>query len=227
MSSHKGIRLTLAIALVLSLVVVLGLTINVGRTASGNPIRAKLLRKKDDDKRNPSGQELAALRRQNRLNTERTFKTRDFKDMPLAIRRVRNLQSDNWHKDLEIEVRNTSAKPIYSILAYLEFPDDKVEGNGVSGIAIVFGERKYIDLTRIGDHQDPHLNPGDTYVFTIPEKLRKGLKVQHARSPQAFKRLELHFQLISFGDGTGFLVDEPADTRMRKSSSGGIKNHHA
>lgn len=44
---------------------------------------------------------------------ERKLTTRDFQGMPLAVR-VRNLQSDTWHKDLEIEVRNVSGKPIYS-----------------------------------------------------------------------------------------------------------------
>jgi hypothetical protein len=67
----------------------------------------------------------------------------------------------------------------------------------------------------IGDPQDPHLNPGDTYVFTIPENLKKGLKVHHEKSPEAFKRLELHFGVISFGDGTGFEVGEFTTTDQR------------
>jgi len=226
MSSHKGIKLTLAIALLVSLVVVLGLTFNVGRTAAGNPIRAKLLRKKDDTKRNPSGPELALLRRQIPEKKERTFKARDFKDNPLIVRQVRNLQSDTWHKDLEIEVKNISTKPIYCILAYLQFPDDPVSGNGVSGFTVVYGERKYIDLRRVGDPQDPHLNPGDTYVFTIPEKMKKGLKVQHEKSPNNFNRLELHFGVISFGDGTGFAAEEFRDYRAIKLNPVTNKNHH-
>src|SRR5438309_12052540 len=80
---------------------------------------------------------------------ERTFKTRDFKDMPLAIVKVRNLQSDTWYKDLEIEVKNISTKPIYSILAYLIFPDNKIYGNEVAGITLEYGVRKYIRLSVI------------------------------------------------------------------------------
>lgn len=225
MSSHKRIKLTLAIALLVSLVAVLSLAFNVGRTAPGKPITAKLLRKKDDTKRKPTGPELALLRRQIPEKKERTLKARDVKDTPLTISKVRNLQSDTWHKDLEIEVKNTSTKPIYSILAYLEFPDDPVQG-GVSGIVVVYGERKYIDLRRVGDPQDPHLNPGDTYVFTIPEKLKKGLKVQHEKSPNNFNRLELHFGVISFGDGTGFAAEEFRDYRAIKLNPVTNKNHH-
>src|SRR5947209_18784810 len=53
---------------------------------------------------------------------ERKLKLKGFKDIPVAIREVRNLQSDTWHKDLEIEVKNISDKPIYFMLAYLIFP---------------------------------------------------------------------------------------------------------
>jgi hypothetical protein len=225
MSSHKGIKLTLAIALLVSFVVVLGLTFNVGKTAAADPIRARLLRKNDDTKRKPSGPELALLRRQIPEKKERTFKARDLKDNPLSVRQVKNLQSDTWHKDLEIEVKNTSTKPIYCILAYLEFPDDPVPV-GVAGIAVVYGERKYFDLRRVGDPQDPHLNPGDTYVFTIPEKMKKGLKVQHEKSPNNFNRLQLHFGVISFGDGTGFEAEEFSDYRAIKLNPVTHKNHH-
>ena len=48
--------------------------------------------------------------------------------MPLVVTEVRNLQSETWHKDLEIEVKNISDKPIYSILAFLAFDDIKVVG---------------------------------------------------------------------------------------------------
>jgi hypothetical protein len=225
MSSHKGIKVSLVIAFLVSVVVVLSLTFNVGRTTAANPIRAKLLRKKDDTKRKPTGPEPALLRRQIPEKKERTFKARDFKDTPLTIRQVKNLQSDTWYKNLEIEVKNISTKPIYSILAYLQFPDDPVPV-GVAGFTVVFGERKYFDLRRVGDLQDPHLNPGDTYVFTIPEKMKKGLKVQHEKSPNYFNRLELHFGVISFGDGTGFAAEEFSDYRAIKLNPVTNKNHH-
>ena len=117
---------------------------------------------------------------------ERIFKTQDFKDMPVAIVKARNLQSDTWYEDLGIEVKNVSTKPIYSILAYLIFPDNKIHGNGVSGITLEYGVRKYIRLSVIADPQDPHLDPGETVILTIAEQYRRGLKVQHETSPEAF-----------------------------------------
>lgn len=227
----KTIKLVLAIALVSALVTVFSSTINNGRTAAKNPITRKMLRRHDKTKGPPTSAETAFLRSQEQVKEEqqiippRTFKMRDFKDMPLAVSKVKNLESDTWHQDLQIEVKNISTKPIYSILAHLQFPDDKVS-DGVSGINLRFGERKYIDIRRVGDPQDPHLNPGDTYVFTIPERARKGLKIQHERAAENFKRLELHFGVISFGDGTGFEVGDFTDYRSIRIPAQN-KNHHA
>ena len=160
---------------------------------------------------------------------ERTFKLRDFKDNPLTVRQVKNLESDTWHTDLAIEVKNISTKPIYSIIAYLEFPEHKAPGNHDTGIILRFGERKYIDIRVMGDPQDQHLDPGDKYVFTIPPQYRKGLKIQHEKAADEFKRLELHFGLISFGDATGFEAGDPTDYRglSIKHSIQGNQRHHA
>src|SRR6267142_6295415 len=146
MEPRKRISLILAITLVASLLTIIATTLGRARDNPPGVMKVKVLRRKDQLHIKPRAEEIAAF--QQGGQRERTFKTRDFKDMPLAIRQVRNLQSDTWHKDLEIEVKNISSKPIYSILAYLEFPDEPVRGDGVSGIVIIFGERKYIDLKR-------------------------------------------------------------------------------
>ncbi len=135
---------------------------------------------------------------------------------------MRKLQSHTWYNDLEIEVKNVSTKPIYFILAYLDFPDVSVPANGVLGIPLHFGFNDNIDIRRIADPQDLHLNPGDTYIFVIPEGAREGLK---ERSPEAlpFKKLELHFGVINFGDGTSFHVERLMDLRLKRSD---LKKHH-
>ena len=156
---------------------------------------------------------------------ERKLKTKDFQDMPLVVRQVRNLKSDSWHKDLEIEVKNVSTKPIYFILAYLKFPDVPVPADGVYGIALEFGKSKYIDYRKDANPQDLHLNPGDTFTFTIPENMRKGLRVRHQGSPEQMKKLEIHFSAISFGDGTGFVAEQLRDRRRKRAHPGVKKNH--
>lgn len=44
--------------------------------------------------------------------------------MPVRVREVKDLQSETWPNDLEIEVENVSSKLIYFMNAALIFPDD-------------------------------------------------------------------------------------------------------
>jgi hypothetical protein len=147
---------------------------------------------------------------------ERKLKVREFKDMPLRVK-IKNLQSKTWHKDLEIEVKNISDKPIYFILAYLVFLDDKV-ADGEVGIRLTFGKRENIQIIQLADPGDPQIEPGEVYVFTIPEPFRTNFEGRHKRYPNLDKNLLLRFAVISFGDGTGFEVGEPRDFRGRKVS---------
>jgi hypothetical protein len=183
------------------------------------------MRRKDRSKLPASASELAELPRKAASQEKRSVKVREFKDMPLKVQAIRNLDKETWHKDLQIEVKNIGTKPIYSVLAYLEFLDQKPPDDSVTAIILRFGERKYIDIRVVGDPQDSHINPGDTYVFTIEDKYRKGLAIKHEKSPELFTHMELRFNLISFGDGTGFEVGDPTDYRQIKKSSSEDKKH--
>jgi hypothetical protein len=144
--------------------------------------------------------------------------------MPLVIREVRNLESDTWYKDLEIEVRNVSTKSIYFIFGYLEFPDVSVTGNGRSGIHLEFGDRKNGDMRRLADPQDSHLDPGGTVVLTIPEQYRKGLRAKHERVPQNVKKFELHFAVRADGFNLSHRRQVPHRiAREREVFGGGIQ----
>jgi hypothetical protein len=147
---------------------------------------------------------------------ERKLKLKPFKDAPVVIHKVRNLQSDEWHKDLEIEIKNISGKPIYFMLAYLIFPDQPTPSGGQAGIRLVYGDPKrngHID--RYSNPEDEHLKPGETYVFTIPEIDRKGLAVRHKKFPEGNNNFVLELAIINFGDGTGFIAGQSRDYRGR------------
>ena len=224
----QNARLIFAIGLVFGTIILLGWTIRPGETATPEPITRQIMRRKDRSKLPASAGEVAELRRKAHGQEKRNLRIREFKDMPLKIQAIRNLDSETWHTDLQIEVKNVGTKPIYSILAYLEFLDEKekVPGNGVSAIILRYGERKYLDITVDGDPRDAHLNPGDTYVFTIEQKYKKGLAIRHERSPESFRHMEFRFNLINFGDRTGFEVGDPTDYRNVKKPSGDGKKHH-
>ena len=148
---------------------------------------------------------------------ERTFKKKEFRDMPLRVRKVKNLQSETWPNDLEIEIENVSTKPIYFIHAVLEFPDDPAP-NGGSGITLEYGNLENMDIARIAGEGDEHLDPGKTVALVVSDIYRKGLLAKQRDTPDNMKRLEFWFHIISFGDGTGFEVSQFLDLRKRKAS---------
>jgi hypothetical protein len=45
------------------------------------------------------------------------------RQIPVRVTNLRNLQNEDWLKDLEIEVENISTKPIYCLVVYIRFPD--------------------------------------------------------------------------------------------------------
>ncbi len=132
----------------------------------------------------------------------RKMTVKGLKDMPIEVRAVKNLEADNWIEALQIEIKNTGQKPIYCISAHLSFPDTK-QGNMEVGVPLDFGNMDNMDLRRLAPVDDPHLNPGEVNIWTIPEELRKGLDERVKNLPNLYVKSELEVHLISFGDGTG------------------------
>lgn len=151
---------------------------------------------------------------------ERKVKIREFKDAPVVITEVRNLQQEeNWFRDLEIEVKNVSDKPVYYILLVIEFPDipapppeRRADGSmplrTFTGNFLDYGDTRLANLTELATEKDKPLNPGATYVFRVPEPQVKGLDYMLREKnlpPQAADRIELELNTISFGDGSGVI----------------------
>lgn len=145
---------------------------------------------------------------------ERKLKMKEGINVPLEVQ-VRNLQSKEWLKDLEIEVKNVGKKPIYSIVAYLMLPDVKWAER--VGIPLDYGNPKNTRFDRYAEAEDPRIDPGDSYVFKIDEDLQKGFESQAKESPDEFKKFELWFEIISFGDGTGLVNGGSQGTRKKAS----------
>ena len=158
--------------------------------------KVRVLRRHHERRVKPKREEVARLQDDKK---ERTFKTREFHQMPVAVHEVKNLQSDTWYDDLKIVVKNVSKKPIYFISAYLQFPDVPAPGNAVSGIILEFGNRKNGNLQRIPDPRDVVLNPGEVVALTIHKQYRAGLKAKQERQPENVKKFEFHFGHYQLG----------------------------
>ncbi|HEX5733725.1 MAG TPA: hypothetical protein VF131_12895 [Blastocatellia bacterium] len=135
---------------------------------------------------------------------------------PVTITAIRNLKSKNWIEDLEIEVQNTSAKPIYALHIILEFPDIPkrlVEGELRGTVTtITYGRLQLTQRNEFATSEDVPINPGEKLILKIPEPQRLGLESVLAKtnlSRSDIKKINLLMRRLSYGDGTGFKAGEP------------------
>lgn len=127
------------------------------------------------------------------------------KRVPLKIK-VKNANSKKWVHDLEIEVTNTSQKPVYFVSLYLTLPEVKGLLGSKVGFWLRYGRPELTDFSAVLNSDDVPIQPGQTHVFRIPESSAKGW--DHLREKEGRpepKVIDLVFQVLNFGDGTGFL----------------------
>lgn len=119
----------------------------------------------------------------------------------------KNLANDDWLSDFELEVTNISNKPIYFLDLGLHWfvPDSNSRDGRRTGITLSYGRIDFIDFNTRPVSSDEPLLPGQTHVFTIPEKYQKGWKAHRTRAGKPNpSKVELIFMFLNFGDGTGF-----------------------
>ena len=148
------------------------------------------------------------------------------KHLPLKFE-IKNLNSDRWVYDLEIDVTNTSTKPIYYLDFFITMPGykSKMTGNKL-GFWFSYGRIELVDFAAPLLPDDIPIAPGEKHTFKIRESLAKGWEEQSKNEgrPEP-KVLSLQFQGLNFGDGTGFVTTagEPVNIH-RKSGGAGAAN---
>jgi hypothetical protein len=124
--------------------------------------------------------------------------------LPLKVK-VKNLNSKKWIHDLEVEVTNTSDKPIYFLDFHMIFPGVRGSLGYEIGFALRYGRIQLTEFTTPIEPDDVPIQPGETHIFKIPESSANGWDHLRDREnrPEP-KKVRLIFQLINFGDGTGY-----------------------
>lgn len=172
---------------------------------------------------------------------QRRIKTREFKDMPLKVLEVRNLQKgENWVRDLEVEVENVSGRPIYYVSITLELPDiltppPRPRDDGTSatrtvvGFILEYGSPRLLDVKELAAADDAPLRPGERYIFKVPDLYVKSfasMKKSMGFGEEATKNVVLDLVTVSFGDGSGYLGGRkwayPAKSHRRKGQPASI-----
>jgi hypothetical protein len=137
------------------------------------------------------------------------------KHVPLAIKirkekekEFKDLDNERWARDFELEVTNTGDKPIYSFSLLL-----KLDVTAAAGYQIVapisYGRIELSDHRIKAKPDDYYLAPGDSVILKFwPSQIEwweKARQEEHRPHP---KKIQVKFQNLSFGDGTGFMGNE-------------------
>jgi len=146
---------------------------------------------------------------------ERVLESLIKKQLPIKVNikkekeaSFKDLNNPNWLREFELEVINTGDKPIYFLDIQL-ISDVKIGGQSLD-FPLIYGRPELGDVISKAWPEDVPIKPGESYVFKIhpgqipawEQNVRDGIM------PDATKIVVLP-QTISFGDGTGYFVDEP------------------
>jgi hypothetical protein len=132
----------------------------------------------------------------------------------------RDLDNDNWARDLELEVKNTGDQPIYFIFFYLLVPEAKI-ADSYQAFSIYYGRPALSDWTERPTSQDVPIKPGETVFLKIEETGVRGWDEARAagKVPARITGSRLIFQDLSFGDGTGFEGTSGSPRSKREDTS--------
>ncbi|HEX5703818.1 MAG TPA: hypothetical protein VFX97_11505 [Pyrinomonadaceae bacterium] len=133
--------------------------------------------------------------------------------MPIKVRlkrekekAIKDLTNASWYEDFQLEVTNTSDKPIYFLNLWLILPELINRSGRPDGFVLNYGRMDFLAFDTRPISTDIPIAPGSTYVFEIPEQFQKGWAAHKQRDNVSDpKKLELSLTQLSFGDGSGFI----------------------
>lgn len=124
--------------------------------------------------------------------------------VPLKVK-VKNENSKRWTRDLEIEVTNSSTRPIYFLDFFVTLPEIRVSGIKV-GFWMHYGRAELLVFSTPITPEDVPLQPGEKYTFKLQNGEADGWDYLKDKEGKPEPRIiEIGFQRLNFGDGTGYL----------------------
>jgi hypothetical protein len=126
------------------------------------------------------------------------------KHLPITVE-VRNLDKDDWLSEFEIEVTNTGEKPIYFLSFVLILPDSKDSSGIPTGFPLRYGRSELYVYENKVNSEDIPLKMGESFILKVSEKsVKNWKKAKNSFNMQESKVIQLFFQMLRFGDGSGF-----------------------
>jgi hypothetical protein len=146
-------------------------------------------------------------------NEERELKDTIPKHLPIKVKikkekekAFKDLKNEKWLRDFELEVTNTGDKPIYFLSLNIILPEIKAPDGNNMGFPLHYGRSALGSIETKAGPDDIPIKPGETYVFSLSEiRVLNWERFRREENKPDAKKLILRFQILSFGDGTGFM----------------------
>jgi hypothetical protein len=138
--------------------------------------------------------------------TERVIEDHIPEHLPIKVE-LNNLQKKPLLRNLEVKVTNTSNKPIYHLVLGVILPEIISPHGEPMGFPLRYGRMDLISFQEPIRSDDLPIQPGESFTFKIPEENLQSLEQLDTRKNLGLKKLRklyLMFQLLNFGDKTGF-----------------------
>ena len=214
----KRVSLFLAATLVASLLTILAISLHVHgsgvpSTSSGSTktLISKLLRRRGKQQLSPTEPEKDLLRKraQEGETKKRILEDKIPKHVPIKIKikavkekAFRDLNNENWHRDFELEVTNTSSKPIYFLRLMFSLPEVISDNGNIVGTSLYYGRPEFVDFDTRPIPSDVPIQPGETYTFRIPDDMQRAWETSRIRAKIGNpKRVEILFAQLAFEIG--------------------------
>jgi hypothetical protein len=141
-----------------------------------------------------------------KLRNEQTFKKKGNK---------------NWARELEVEIKNTGAKPIYFMYMVVNMPDVRGENGHPYAFQLHYGRKELMDLAAPLLPGDVPVLPGESVTLKPYESRVAGYEaMRRSKNKDDPKKVRFGMQIINFGDGTGLhgMTGTPEPRPARKRS---------
>ena len=144
--------------------------------------------------------------------SKRTFESAIPSQVPLKVKikkekedKALDTENKDWFRDIEIEITNTSDKPIYFLSLDVVMKDVLTDAGVMMSFPIRYGRTDFYDHNTKPTREDIPIEPKATMTFSFEEDNKIGWEAwrrKHKRNDPL--KLEVWFHHLNFGDGTGF-----------------------
>jgi hypothetical protein len=227
--SHKRIPIVCLVLLALTISAFLATRLSTGQAPQKEkPQLMKVLRKKDHVKKSPGPWEIGAFKKTLPQENERQLEDLIPKHVPIKIKvkkekeaGFKDLNNEKWAREFELKVTNTGTKPIYSLYFHVWTEVKSASGSRVM-FPLYYGRDELGDIKTKAEPTDVPIKPGESVSLDIHAGILNAWDYARKKENRSLpKHLEVKFQFLSFGDGTGYIGTTAAPLPRKTPEDGG------